>query len=433
MSEHIDFVRGDATGLSIPAHPDSFRAAGAAFLTDAFRAFGSIAPDNRVVRIDGIEHCPGGSTGHKLFLTVAYERNEPGLHTQLFVKFSRDFTDSRRDWQRTEMLPEAKFAPVSRLPGFPIRVPTAYFADIHAESSTGIVITERIFYGQDGIEPYYRKCLDHLTLDDPVRHYSAQVRALARLAAAHKAGKLVPDLESRFPFDPATGSSDPIRYSEAELRAELDRCFDFAERCPRLLPPEVRTAEFRAQMERDAFRIREHEALIRDFLTGNPDLIALCHWNAHIDNCLFYRDETGELQCGFIDWGRVGQLTFGAVLWGGYCAAHHDVWDHHFDDILALFVREYHQHGGPLITVEELEFHLTLHVAAMGVARVLAMPEIVLFRRPDAEHASGPDDPMFLPVDPARNCLHVYNVFLKYWLRRDFGAHLDRLIAGRSG
>src|SRR2546428_8829494 len=97
----LDFVRGDATGLSIPAHPDAFRVVGADFLTEAFRAFGSIAPDNRVVRIDRIDHCPGGSTGHKFFLTVSYEREEPGLHTDLFVKFSRDFTDSRRDWQRT--------------------------------------------------------------------------------------------------------------------------------------------------------------------------------------------------------------------------------------------------------------------------------------------------------------------------------------------
>jgi hypothetical protein len=431
----FDFIRGDATGLSIPAHPDAFRAAGADFLTEAFRAFGSIAPDNRVVRIDRIDHCPGGSTGHKFFLTVRYHREEPGLHSELFIKFSRDFTDSRRDWQRTEMLGEARFEPITRLPGFPIGVPTAYFADIQAESSTGVVITERIFFGERGIEPHRRKCLDHLTLDDPVAHYRAQVTALARLAASHKAGGLVPDIEQRFPFDPDTGSSDPIRYSEDELQAELDLCFDFARRCPQLLPPEVRSPEFLAQMERDALRIREHEQLIRRYLTSNPDLIALCHWNAHIDNCFFYRDPAGELQCGFIDWGRVGQLTFGAVLWGGLSAAHHDVWDHHFSDMLALFCREYHEHGGPLITPEELEFHLTLHMAAMGVARVLAFPEIILFRLPEAVHASGPLDPMFEPVvaDPARNCLHVYMVFLKYWRRRDFGAHLDRLLARTGG
>ena len=38
---------------------------GAAFLTEAFRAFGSLAADNAVARITRLEPCPGGSTGAK--------------------------------------------------------------------------------------------------------------------------------------------------------------------------------------------------------------------------------------------------------------------------------------------------------------------------------------------------------------------------------
>ena len=53
------------------------------------------------------------------------------------------------------------------------------------------------------------------------------------------------------------------------------------------------------------------------------------------------------------------------------------------------------------MTREELEFHLTLHMAAMGAARVLAFPEVILFRLPECVNASGPHDAMFLPVDPA--------------------------------
>src|SRR5262249_46323369 len=154
-------------------------------------------------------------------------------------------------------------------------------------------------------------------------------------------------------------------------------------------------------------------------LTGNRDLVALCHWNAHIDNCFFWRDAAGDLHSGLIDWGRVGQITFGSILWGGLSAAHHDIWDHHLDDLLTLFVEEYHAHGGPRVTREELEFHLTLHIATMGVARVLAFPEVILFRLPECVNAGGPQDEMFLPVDPARNSLHVYTVFLKFWLRQD--------------
>jgi hypothetical protein len=64
----------------------------------------------------------------------------------------------------------------------------------------------------------------------------------------------------------------------------------------------------------------------------------------------------------------------------------------------------------------------------MGVARVLSFPEVVLFRLPQAATAAGPHDPIFLRSDPARNCLHVYTVFLNLWRTRDFGASLDWLL-----
>jgi len=424
----FDRIRGDHTGLSFPVHAEAFREAGAEFLTRAFRAFGSIAADNAVTRVTRLEHCPGGSTGAKLFLDVEYARPEPGLHRELFVKFSRDFADERRDRQRWEMRPEAPFAALCRRPGFPIRVPTPYFADFESGTGTGLLVTERIAYGRDGIEPHRRKCLDHLTMSDPLPHYRQVVTSLARLCAAHKSGRLSPDIDALFPFDPVTGSADPIRYDEAGLLQELDLCFDFARRAPQLLPAELRTPEFHARMARDAFRIRRHEREIQRYLTGNPDLVALCHWNAHIDNCFFRRDAADELHCGFIDWGRVGQITFGSTLWGALSAAHHDIWDHHIDDLLALFAREYHAGGGPEVSKEEVEFHLTLHMAAMGVARVLAFPEVILFRLPECVDAAGPLDEMFLGVDPARNSLHIYTAFLKFWKRQDFGAALDRLL-----
>ncbi|HEX7856627.1 MAG TPA: hypothetical protein VF503_23360 [Sphingobium sp.] len=424
----LQTVRGDATGMTIPAHVEAFRAMGTDFLTAAFRAFGAIGPDNSVTRILALEPCAGGSTGHKYYLTVAYAKAEPGLHTDLFLKFSRDFTDARRDWQRTEMDSEARFVALSRLPGFPIRVPVGYFADYEASTGTGVVITERIPFGQPPIEPHRAKTMDHETMADPLPYYRASVTALARLAVSHKAGALVPDIDTRFPWDPVAGSADPIPYSEAELDAELDRCFAFAKAAPQLIPEEVRTPEFQAQIRRDAHRIRAHEGIIQRYLTGNPDLIALCHWNAHIDNMWFWRDEGDALHCGLIDWGRVGQISFGSAIWGGLSAAHDAIWDRHLPELLALFVAEYRSHGGPAITVEQLEEHLTLHMAAMGVARVLAFPEIIQFRLPECITATGLHDPMFRNVDAARNCLQVYRSFLKYWRQRDFGAHLDRLL-----
>jgi hypothetical protein len=69
----------------------------------------------------------------------------------------------------------------------------------------------------------------------------------------------------------------------------------------------------------------------------------------------------------------------------------------------------------------------------MGVARVLAFPEIVLFRVPDAVSAAGPRDPMILACDPARNCLHIYTVFLNLWRTGEIGARLDDVLARAGG
>ena len=197
------------------------------------------------------------------------------------------------------------------------------------------------------------------------------------------------------------------------------------------MPAEVREPAFEAQLEADALLIFENEATIQRFLQSDPRMIALCHWNSHIDNCWFWTDESGDLHCGLTDWGRVGQITFGSALWGGLSAAHHDVWDRHLEELLALFVAEYTGHGGPRITVAELLFHLRLHVAAMGVARVLAFPETIMFRLPECADIEGPLDPVLSPVerDPARNTLHIYTVFLKFWRRYDVGGAVRELLA----
>lgn len=91
-----DWVPGDMSRLSIPAHAEALRIAGKTFLTTVFRAGGALAADNRVAAVTRLEEWAGGSTGRKLLLSVTYEKPAPGLHTELFVKFSRDFADPRR-------------------------------------------------------------------------------------------------------------------------------------------------------------------------------------------------------------------------------------------------------------------------------------------------------------------------------------------------
>lgn len=59
--------------------------------------YGVLAGDNAVAGIIAFGEVAGGSTGRKVALSVKYDRPQPGLHTDLFVKFSRDFDDPVRD------------------------------------------------------------------------------------------------------------------------------------------------------------------------------------------------------------------------------------------------------------------------------------------------------------------------------------------------
>ncbi|MEO5586990.1 MAG: hypothetical protein ABIQ81_04780 [Novosphingobium sp.] len=423
------FVIGDSTGLRVPAHGEALHRAGAAYLTEAFRAFGALAPDNSVTRIARLVPCPGGSTGQKFFMDVEYARPDPGLHTELFVKFSRDFADPVRDARgKHELAGEVQFAAVSREADFPITVPVAYFADYQQATHTGVLITQQIPFGRKGIEPHRAKCTDD-DLDNPIDYYRVIIRSLARVAAAHVSGRLSASIARRFPFDPvASVASCTIPYDSNELEARLAVFAEFVARAPQLFPVNI-TAELFADIAGYAGRFVKHQAKVRAFLAGNPDLIALCHWNANLDNAWFWRDDADVLHCGLMDWGHAGQLNLAFSLWGCLSGACLEVWDHHLGELIDLFIEELAANGGPRLTHDALALHLDLYVAMMGLSYFIDSPARIQERFPAALQATGPLDPIFRTNDTARNQLHIATAFLNLWQRRDFGGSLDRALA----
>lgn len=426
----LDWARGDLSGIMMPAHAAALREGGAIFLTQAFRDAGALGVDNAVTAITQFEECPGGSTGRKLFLGVEYAKPEPGLHTELFVKFSRDFDDPVRDRGKVQMETEVRLAALSRAPAFPIAVPACYFADYERETGTGILITQRVAFGAGGVEPHYEKCLDY-EMPDMLAHYESLIRALARLAGAHKGERLPARAAAQFPFEPDkldVGARKP--YTVAEVEARVEQYAAFAEKYPQLLPESLRTPAFIAELSAHAPRFPAQEAAIKSYLARQEPFIALCHWNANVDNAWFWRNGDGVLECGLMDWGHVSQMNVAMALWGALSAAELSLWDEHLDDLLQLFAREYRAAGGPALDVAEVAFQLDLYIGVMGVAWMLDAPALIQQRAPNLSEAKSRFDAPVRGIERARNQLHIMSVFLNRWRARDFGAVLDRFLRG---
>jgi hypothetical protein len=424
----VDFVPGDATGVPLPAHPEALNEAGAEFLTQAFRAFGSMPADNAVARITAVEPCDAGNSGQKLFISVEYEKPDAALHSGLFVKLSRDFVDAFRDRRRYELEAEVRLAALSRLPAFPVHVPKPYFADFNHASGSGILITQRIGFGEDGLEPLRAKCMDH-TLPNALEHYQAIVAALARLAAAQNAGRLSPGLERLFPFDAAVAAADlPIPLDARQMREKVAQIGALIARSPQLFPEAVTAPAFIARLEQDTLNVLRHEATVRRFLHADPRFVALTHWNSNIDNAWFWRDASGLLQCGLLDWGMVRQMNLAYGIWGGLSAADGAMLEAHLDELLILFARELAAHGGPELPLDLLALHFDLSLAVIGLALMIDLPLLIGTRLPEAAGARGPHDPLLRRDPVVHGFLHVSTNFLNLWARRDFGASLDRML-----
>ena len=424
----IDWIGGDKFGLAFPAHTAALRAGGSEFLTRAFHTTNSLEKGNRVTRITQLDECSGGSTGRKVLLAVEYENASSSLPTELFVKFSRDFDDEVRDRGKGQLEPEVRLALLSRTPDFPIAVPTCFFADYHVESGTGILITARIPFGEGNIEPLYPKCLDY-AIPEPLEHYRALIKAIARLAGAHKSGRLGDAIDREFAYDAEKSAADiTIAYSSEQLTSRVQRLAGFAVKYPHLLPSNISSSAFMHQLTNDLPRFIKHQEAVKKFLGSQQKLIALIHWNANIDNGWFWRNEAGELECGLLDWGGVNQMNVGLALWSALSGAEIDIWDHHLDELLTLFAEEFHRNGGPPLAIGELKNHTLLYVAMMGISWLLDGPRRIESLEPNLQGAITRFDAPIRDNEHARTVLQMTVNFLNLWQTQNVGKILDQVV-----
>jgi hypothetical protein len=420
------WVTGDHHGLAIPADPAALRTGGTTFLTEAFRTYGT---DHAIARVTRFDEVPGGSTGRKVVLRVEYTK--PGPHPDLFVKFSRDFDDPIRDRGKTQMESEVLFASLSRQPDFPITVPATRFADYHRETGTGLLISELIPFGVNGIERQYHKCLDY-EMPEPVAHYRALITALGRLVGGHRSGRI--PVGDQFPVNmqaAQVGERAPI--NPEKLTRRLDQVADFCAASPGLLPANIRSPQFLSRLRDEAPRFLDREPAVWDYLADHPDYIALCHWNANVDNAWFWRGPDDVLHCGLMDWGCAGQMNVAMALWGAMSGAETDLWDDHLDELLGAFTNEVSHCGGPDLEPAELKRQMMVYVGIMTVAWLLHIPAL-LRRRFAGEVPRTRADPRIKDDESVRAPLQMLTNALNLWETQRLGQHLDAaLIAGGQG
>ncbi|MDQ2627003.1 MAG: hypothetical protein M3Y90_08380 [Actinomycetota bacterium] len=419
-------VPGDDTGIVLPVGPEELLNCGSGFLTRALRKYGTLAADDAVAHITDFAEVGGGSTGRKARLSVEYAGRDPQLPTELFVKFSRDLDDPVRDAGRTQMKAEVRLAGLARTPGFPITVPATLFADYHSDSGTGLLISERIMFGDKGIEPQHHKCLDY-EMPDPLDHYRTMTVSLARLAGWHRSGA-AGDAIDAFPVDlQAANVGERRPLSENRLARQLERLAEFTSTHPGLFPAEVRASHFLSDFAEQVPVIVQAEAAVWRHLAADPNHIALCHWNANVDNAWFWRDADDVLQCGLMDWGCVSQMNVAMALWGAMSAAEITLWNEHFDALVTLFVTELVAAGGPPIDPGELTRHVLIYAGIMGVSWLLDVPALIASRLGEAARTMTRYDAPIKHDESVRAPLQMLVNVLNLWQTRDVGALLTGL------
>ncbi|WP_327753890.1 hypothetical protein VVT58_19365 (plasmid) [Sphingobium sp. SJ10-10] len=417
---HPTHVTGDHTGIAFPVSYGVLEAGGTSGLTALFRQMGVIGPDNAVSEILHWKEFFGGGMGRKIAIDVAYGRDE-GAPTRLFAKFTREFGDPLRELFSPVMDPEVRFALLSRRTGFPLKVPRCMFGDYNAEYKTGLLITERIPYGSEGIEPPLEKCVDY-ELADPLPYYEAQTRAIAALAAYHRAGHFGGEIEREFPFNPDDEALlKLIPFDLDELQAKLVKLRDFAARAPQLLPGGLADPAFLEDFAQGVMQVLAKERAIWRHLHGRRDAIALVHWNMNPDNGWFWRDEQGVMQSGQLDWGGVAQANLAQSYYGMVCAGEADFLARHDADLQALLLSEYARLGGPQLNAAEFDADLKLAIAVIGTAWMLDAPALLEAELPDYGNLTDRTDPRLRVLFLPRAQLQLLNVFLSEWRRKNIG------------
>ena len=363
-ARHRDVAQGDYYGIDFPFTMAMFPEFGAAFLTAAFRAAGTIAVDNAVTEVVALDSLGKMGASENAFLTVRYARAEAGLSEKLFAKFPPLEEGYKYGLSRMAQ-GEIAMHHFSGRGSLPVPVAKTYFGDYSSHTTNYILITDRIPFGVEPIERAYLKGWDHL-MPEVEDHYRVLARSLGTLAGTHKAGKLGDDVEEVFPFARAARDFAPI----SDVPARVAQLVDFIARvAPQLFVTGGSDPAFLQQLEEDLVFGLTHKDDVIAYLHSDVDYVSLCHPNLNPDNAWFWRDANGQLQAGLLDWGGAGQMSVAQAMSGMLMMVEPE---RHLDIVrmaLDTFIGAYTSHGGPQLDIGELrlQYKASLFSTALGL------------------------------------------------------------------
>ncbi len=420
MSDSVEspkWVCGDTTGRDFPSSPQVLHDQGRLFLSEILQAADWLSPAHAPIDIAHFNLVDAGSTGQKCVIQVS-DRNGATL-PPLFCKFSRAAHNQHRDAARIQMASEVRLALLSRHPAFPITVPRVVFADYEQRSGTGVLITEAVDFAAPGIQAPFEKYRDD-AIHAPVRYYQAVLDAIGTLAGTHQSGALGTTLDQDFPFSQdklAINVSGVCTPDEAVVR--VNDLAQFMADFPQLFPHSLTSGKLIENLRDFAPRVLEQRETLIARLFEQPEHIALCHWNAHLDNAWFWQaDQT--LKVGLFDWGHVGQMNLGMALWGCLSGARPELWDEHFDKLLMTFCGAVQRAGGQTIEPVRLALQMDGYIALMGLDWLLDTPSRLRATLEAMEGLSGALDPRIHERERIRSPLGILTLFLHLWMSRDF-------------
>jgi hypothetical protein len=420
MSDFVEtpkWVCGDATGRDFPSSPQVLHEHGRQFLAEILQAADWLSAEHAPIDIQHCNLVDAGSTGQKCVIQVS-DRTGANL-PPLFCKFSRATYNQHRDAARIQMASEVRLALLSRHPAFPITVPRVVFADYEERSGTGVLITEAVDFSAPGIQAPFEKYRDD-AIDTPVKYYQAVLDAIGTLAGTHQSGALGVSLDQDFPFSQdklAINVSGVCTPDEAVLRVK--DLAQFMEDFPQLFPASLTSGKLIENLYHFAPRVLEQRETLIARLFEQPEHIALCHWNAHLDNAWFWQDDE-ILKVGLFDWGHVGQMNLGMALWGSLSGARPELWDEHFELLLTTFCDAVQRAGGQTIDPARMALQMDGYIALMGLDWLLDTPSRLRATLETMDGLSDAFDPRIHERERIRSPLGILTLFLHLWMSRDF-------------